>query len=70
LQNMRYFAIVFRDSTNNYYFCRRISGIRNETLSYEERIRYVYTRKRKLDRLPLGRFTGIAPSGESVPLFQ
>ncbi len=28
---------------------------------------YVYTRKRKLDKLPLGHFSGVTSSGESIP---
>ena len=31
------------------------------------RKRYVYTRKRQLDGLPLGHVPGVTPSGESIP---
>ena len=53
---MRYFAFLFGDSTLFSYFCRRICDVIYEILSHKVRIRYVYTRKRQLDKLPLGRF--------------
>ena len=54
--NMRLFTDLFGYSTIISYFCRRICGVIYNILSRKVRIRYVYTRKRQLDGLPLGRF--------------
>ena len=54
--NMRLFADLFGYSTIISYFCRRICGVIYNILSHKVGMRYAYTRKRKLDKLPLGRF--------------
>ena len=51
---MRYFAFLFGGSALFQYFCRIICDIRQCVLSHKVRIRYVYTRKKQLDELPLG----------------
>ena len=53
---MRYFASLFGYSTFYMYFCRRICDVNRCIMSRKVQIRYVYTRKRQLDGLPLGRF--------------
>ena len=53
---MRQFTILFGDSELYVYLCRRICVIITIVLSHKAGMRYVYTRKRKLDKLPLGRF--------------
>ena len=53
---MRYLASLFGGSTLFQYLCRRICGVVYEIMSHKLRIRYVYTRKKQLDGLPLGRF--------------
>ena len=55
-QNMRYFAGLFGDLTFYSYFCRRICDVNRCNMLHKVGMRYVYTRKRKLDRLPMGRF--------------
>jgi len=54
--NVRLFADLFGYSTIISYFCRRICGVIYDILSYKVGMRYVYTRKRQLDGLPLGCF--------------
>ena len=51
---MRLFADLFGYSTIISYFCRRICGVIYNILSHKVGMRYVYTRKRQLDGLPLG----------------
>lgn len=53
---MRYFEGLLGESTFYLYLCRRICVIMTVVLSHKAGKRYVYTRKRKLDKLPLGRF--------------
>ena len=53
---MRYFAFLFGDSALFQYLCRRICDVRQYISLHKVRIRYVYTRKRQLDGLPLGHF--------------
>ena len=53
---MRYFVFLFGCSFLFLYFCRRICDDNSYVMSHKVRKRYVYTRKRKLDKLPLGRF--------------
>ena len=53
---MRYFTFLFGDSALFQYLCCRICDVLYEILSHKAEMRYVYTRKRKLDKLPLGRF--------------
>jgi len=53
---MRYFEGLFGESAFYLYLCRRICVIMTIVLSHKAGKRYVYTRKRKLDKLPLGRF--------------
>ena len=53
---MRLFADLFGYSTIISYFCRRICGVIYNILSHKVGMRYVYTRKRQLDGLPLGCF--------------
>ena len=53
---MRYFEGLFGESALYLYLCRRIYVIITIVLSHKSGMRYVYTRKRKLDRLPMGRF--------------
>ena len=55
-QNMRYFEGLLGESAFYLYLCRRICVIMTVVLSHKVGKRYVYTRKRKLDKLPLGRF--------------
>ena len=64
---MRYFEGLFGESTFYLYLCRRICDVINGILSLKVRMHYVYTRKRQLDKLPLGHFSGVTPSGESIP---
>ena len=64
---MRYFEGLFGESALYLYLCRRIYVIITIVLSHKARMRYVYIRKRKLDKLPLGHFSGVTPSGESIP---
>ncbi len=54
--NVRYFAYLFGGLTLFSYFCRRICDVNCCIMSRKVRIRYVYTRKRQLDGLPLGHF--------------
>jgi len=53
---MRYFAFLFGGSILFRYLCRRICDVSRCVMSHKVRMRYVYTRKRQLDKLPLGRF--------------
>ena len=52
--NVRYFASLFGDSELHSYFCRRNCDVIANILSQNVQMRYVYTRKRQLDKLPLG----------------
>ena len=65
--NMLYLTTFFGGSKLFLYFCRRICNVTNGVLSHKVGMRYVSTRKRQLDKLPLGRFWGVTPSGESIP---
>jgi len=53
---MRYFEGLFGESAFYVYLCRRICDDNGCVMSHKVRKRYVYTRKRQLDGLPLGRF--------------
>ena len=53
---MRYFEGLFGESTFYLYLCRRICDVINDILSLKVRMHYVYSRKRQLDKLPLGHF--------------
>ena len=53
---MRYFEGLFGESALYLYLCRRICDVNCCIMSRKVRIRYVYTRKRQLDGLPLGHF--------------
>ncbi len=64
---MRYFAFLFGDSALFQYLCRRICDVNYYIMSHNVRMRYVYARKKQLDKLPLGHFTSVTSSGESVP---
>ena len=54
--NMRYLVNLFGYLTFISYLCRRICDVTNGVLSHKVGMRYVYTRKRQLDGLPLGCF--------------
>ena len=56
LQKMRYFALLFGGSTLFEYLCRRICDVNHCIMLHKVGMRYVYTRKRQLDGLPLGCF--------------
>ena len=53
---MRCFRGLFGEQAFYLYLCRKICVIITIVLSHKSGMRYVYTRKRKLDKLPLGRF--------------
>ena len=53
---MLYFEGLFGESALYLYLCRRIYVIMTIVLSHKAGKRYVYTRKRQLDGLPLGCF--------------
>ena len=53
---MRLFADLFGDLRLKKYLCRRICDVSHCFMLHKVRIRYVYTRKRELDGLPLGCF--------------
>ena len=53
---MRCFRGLFGEQAFYLYLCRKICVIITIVLSHKAGMRYVYTRKRQLDGLPLGRF--------------
>ena len=53
---MRCFGGLFGEQAFYLYLCRKICVIITIVLSHKAGMRYVYTRKRKLDKLPLERF--------------
>ena len=53
---MRQLAVLFVHSELYLYLCRRICDVMAVVLSHKVGMRYVYTRKRQLDGLPLGCF--------------
>ena len=64
---MRYFEGLFGESTFYLYLCRRICDVKRFVSLHKVRMHYVYTRKRQLDKLPLGHVPSVTPSGESIP---
>ena len=53
---MRQFAALFVDLELHLYLCRIICDVNRCFMLHKVRMCYVYTRKRQLDKLPLGGF--------------
>ena len=53
---MRYFVFLFGGSALFQYICHKTCDVRQYISLHKVRIRYVYTRKKQLDELPLGCF--------------
>ena len=61
---MRYYLVI---RINISIFAVKICDIKHYFLSHNVQKRYVYTRKKQLNKLPLGHFASVTHSGECVP---